>query len=94
MLESTSYSTGYIVVLKFAVSDGRIYICGACCCDWRVEAKYAPTCLVTSPSAYKGLGSCVIRLSVTTEYLTVSNIMKNNWKDTVVTNLKYYFVVT
>jgi hypothetical protein len=36
MIKSSSYSLGYIVKLKCAVSDGRIYTCSACCyCDWR-----------------------------------------------------------
>jgi hypothetical protein len=38
MIKSCSYSPGYIVVLKCAVSDGRLYICGMCCYgDCRVE---------------------------------------------------------
>jgi hypothetical protein len=31
MIKSSNYSSGYNVVLKCAVSDGRIYICGTCC---------------------------------------------------------------
>jgi hypothetical protein len=47
MVKSSSYNTGYIVVLKYAVFDGRMYTCGACCyCDWRVETYYAPTYMV------------------------------------------------
>jgi hypothetical protein len=35
-----------------------------CYCDWREETDYASTCLVTSPSVYKGLGSCVCCSSI------------------------------
>jgi hypothetical protein len=34
MIKLSNYSPGYIVVLKCAVSVGRIYICSVCCyCD-------------------------------------------------------------
>jgi hypothetical protein len=40
MIKSSSFSPGYNIELKCAVSVGRIYICGACCyCDWRSETR-------------------------------------------------------
>jgi hypothetical protein len=31
MIKSSIYSPGYVVVLKYAVSDVRIYVCSTCC---------------------------------------------------------------
>jgi CO dehydrogenase/acetyl-CoA synthase beta subunit len=40
IIKSSSYSPGYIVMLKCAVSHGRTYICGTCSYyDCRVETR-------------------------------------------------------
>jgi diphthamide synthase subunit DPH2 len=48
MIKSSSYSSGYIVMLICDVSDGRIYIRGACCyCDCCVEKSSLMMTLVS-----------------------------------------------
>jgi hypothetical protein len=49
MVKAFNYSTGFIGVLKFDISYGRMYICSACCyCDWRVKTEYVPIYFVIS----------------------------------------------